>query len=143
MLLTILPTIPLVSLPQQQAKQVWLAVGLMLLAAAIWILSRLSGLALVEVAVLAAPCRGALAENFLLGQYYIFLHAMEGAGGNGWRFRGHRGTRRRLTEGVCINESPAWDADSRAIVFTSDCSRGLGLPALYRVKLAKKADANR
>src|SRR5215469_9019618 len=71
--LTMLPVIPLASLSQQQAKRVWLAVGLILLAATIWILSRLSGLALVEVAALAALCWGAVAENFLLGQYYLFL----------------------------------------------------------------------
>jgi Glycosyltransferase family 87/WD40-like Beta Propeller Repeat len=71
--LTMLPAIPLASLSQQHAKQVWLAVGLILLGASIGILSRLSGLALVEVASLAALCWGALAENFLLGQYYLFL----------------------------------------------------------------------
>jgi hypothetical protein len=71
--LTMLPAIPLASLSQQHAKQVWLAVGLLLLAAAIWILSRLSGLTLLEVTALAALCWGALAENFLLGQYYLFL----------------------------------------------------------------------
>jgi hypothetical protein len=71
--LTMLPVIPLAGLSQQHAKQVWLAAGLMLLAAAIWVLSRLSGLTLVEVAALVALCWGALAGNFLLGQYYIFL----------------------------------------------------------------------
>jgi hypothetical protein len=71
--LTMLPVIPLADLSQQHAKQAWLALGLILLAAAIWILARLSGLALVEAAALAALCWGALAGNFLLGQYYIFL----------------------------------------------------------------------
>jgi hypothetical protein len=71
--LTMLPAIPLASLSQQHAKQVWLTAGLLMLAASTWILSRLSGLALAEVAALAALCWGALAGNFLLGQYYVFL----------------------------------------------------------------------
>jgi hypothetical protein len=44
-------------------------------------------------------------------------------------------TSRRLTFGNCNNESPAWDRDSQSIVFASDCRRGLGLPALYRLSL--------
>jgi Tol biopolymer transport system component len=45
------------------------------------------------------------------------------------------GTRRKLTEGACNNGTPAWDPDSRSLVFSSDCGRGLGLPALYRQRL--------
>jgi TolB protein len=44
-------------------------------------------------------------------------------------------TSRPLTFGNCNNESPAWDPDSQSIVFSSDCRRGLGLPALYRLSL--------
>jgi Glycosyltransferase family 87/WD40-like Beta Propeller Repeat len=44
-------------------------------------------------------------------------------------------TSRRLTFGNCNNESPAWDRDSQSIVFASDCSRGLGLTALYRLPI--------
>ena len=42
------------------------------------------------------------------------------------------GVRRKLTEGACNNESPTWEPDSRSVVFSSDCGRGMGLPALYR-----------
>jgi hypothetical protein len=45
------------------------------------------------------------------------------------------GVRSRLTYGFCNNDSPAWDRDSRSIVFASDCNRGLGLTALYRLTL--------
>ena len=38
-----------------------------------------------------------------------------------------------ITSGACNNDAPAWDADSRTVVFASDCGRGLGLPALYRI----------
>ena len=36
-----------------------------------------------------------------------------------------------LTEGSCNSYSPAWEPDSRALVFASDCQRGIGLPALF------------
>jgi Tol biopolymer transport system component len=41
----------------------------------------------------------------------------------------------RLTNGFCNNDAPAWEPGSRSLVFASDCSRGLGLPGLYRTKL--------
>jgi hypothetical protein len=39
----------------------------------------------------------------------------------------------QLTAGTCNNTSPAWTLDSTAIVFASDCRRGLNLPALFRI----------
>ncbi len=45
------------------------------------------------------------------------------------------GESQTLTTGACNNNHPAWDLDSRSVVFASDCSRGYGLPALYRVRL--------
>ena len=42
------------------------------------------------------------------------------------------GSERILTSGSCNSWEPAWEKDSTAIVFASDCGRGLGLPALYR-----------
>ena len=41
----------------------------------------------------------------------------------------------QLTGGACNSFSPAWELDSKAIVFASDCDRGLGLPALYRARI--------
>jgi hypothetical protein len=46
------------------------------------------------------------------------------------------GAEKRLTGGNCNNSSPTWEADSKAIVFASDCGRAFGLPALYRARLA-------
>jgi hypothetical protein len=43
------------------------------------------------------------------------------------------GPARRVTNGACTNNAPAWGLDSKSIIFSSDCSRGLGLSALYRV----------
>ena len=45
------------------------------------------------------------------------------------------GATRELTAGNCNSDAPAWEPDSKAIVFSSDCSRGLGLPRLYRAPL--------
>jgi len=41
----------------------------------------------------------------------------------------------QLTEGNCNSFSPAWEPDSGAVVFASDCQRGIGLPALFRARL--------
>jgi hypothetical protein len=45
------------------------------------------------------------------------------------------GRESRLTGGNCNNSSPAWELDSRSILFASDCGRAFGLPAIYRAKL--------
>jgi hypothetical protein len=39
---------------------------------------------------------------------------------------------RRLTKADCNDVSPSWDADSRTLLFASDCGRAFGLTALYR-----------
>jgi hypothetical protein len=45
------------------------------------------------------------------------------------------GLEKRLTGGACNSSSPAWELDSKAIIFASDCGRGIGLPSLYRAKI--------
>lgn len=47
------------------------------------------------------------------------------------------GQERALTGGNCNSSSPAWELDSNAILFASDCGRAFGLPALYRARLAR------
>jgi hypothetical protein len=49
-----------------------------------------------------------------------------------WLRKLPNGPMQQLTGGNCNSQSPAWDFDSRTIYFTSDCGRGMGLPALYR-----------
>jgi glycosyl transferase family 87/WD40 repeat protein len=39
-----------------------------------------------------------------------------------------------LTGGDCNNTSPAWEEDSRTLIFASDCGRGLGMPVLYSAR---------
>jgi hypothetical protein len=40
-----------------------------------------------------------------------------------------------LAGGNCNNSSPAWELDSSAVIFASDCGRAFGLPALYRAPI--------
>jgi len=42
------------------------------------------------------------------------------------------GKAKELAGGSCNNHSPAWELDSSAVIFASDCGRAYGLPALYR-----------
>jgi hypothetical protein len=44
-----------------------------------------------------------------------------------------------LTGGNCNSSSPAWELDSKAVIFASDCGRAIGLPALYRAEVATKS----
>ena len=46
------------------------------------------------------------------------------------------GNTEEVAGGSCNNSSPAWELDSSAIVFASDCGRAFGLPALYRAPIA-------
>ncbi|HEY7098522.1 MAG TPA: glycosyltransferase 87 family protein [Terriglobales bacterium] len=38
----------------------------------------------------------------------------------------------QLAGGSCNSYSPAWELDSKAVIFASDCDRAYGLPALFR-----------
>jgi Glycosyltransferase family 87 len=46
------------------------------------------------------------------------------------------GAERVLAAGRCNNTSPAWELDSGAVIFSSDCGRSTGLPALYRARIS-------
>ena len=65
------------------------------------------------------------------GRFLAYVHAQQV-----WLRDLKSGAGRRLTSGACNNTWPAWDSDSRSVVFASDCSRGYGLPALYRMQVA-------
>jgi hypothetical protein len=43
----------------------------------------------------------------------------------------------QLTSTRCNHDSPVWEADSRHLLFTDDCGRGLGLPGLYRAEASE------
>jgi hypothetical protein len=42
---------------------------------------------------------------------------------------------RELAGGNCNSTAPAWEPDSKALIFASDCDRAFGTPVLYRAKL--------
>jgi hypothetical protein len=42
---------------------------------------------------------------------------------------------RRITDANCNDVSPSWEADSRTLLFASDCGRAFGLTALYRQRV--------
>jgi hypothetical protein len=42
---------------------------------------------------------------------------------------------RRITLASCNDVSPSWEADSRTLLFASDCGRAFGLTALYRQRV--------
>jgi hypothetical protein len=52
-----------------------------------------------------------------------------------WLLNLKTGIRRQITHGACNNTFPAWDPDSGSVVFSSDCNRGVELPALYRAEI--------
>jgi hypothetical protein len=47
------------------------------------------------------------------------------------------GRESRLTGGNCNSSAPAWELDSKALIFASDCQRAFGLPALYRASVGQ------
>jgi hypothetical protein len=49
------------------------------------------------------------------------------------------GKTEELAGGNCNSSSPAWELDSSAIIFASDCGRGFGLSVLYRAPIARRA----
>jgi hypothetical protein len=71
--LTALPMVPLAGLAPMTAKRVWLSLSLIFLAAAIWMLAKLTRLSVAGLIILALVGHNALAGNFELGQYYCFL----------------------------------------------------------------------
>jgi Tol biopolymer transport system component len=48
------------------------------------------------------------------------------------------GKTEELAGGSCNNSSPAWELDSSAVIFASDCGRAFGLPVLYRAPISRR-----
>ena len=71
--LTMLPMIPMARFPVQTAKQIWLALNLVFLAATLWTLSKFTHIRIEYIAILMFLGFGSLQSNFRLGQYYVFL----------------------------------------------------------------------
>jgi hypothetical protein len=71
--LTMLPIVPLAGFPVRTAKQIWLALNLLFLAATLWMLSKATQIRIEYIAILMFLGYGSLQSNFRLGQYYVFL----------------------------------------------------------------------
>jgi hypothetical protein len=70
---TMLPMMPIAGFPPLTAKRVWLVLNLILLAVAIGILARMTGVRWEYLAILLLCGYRSLMTNFVYGQYYIFL----------------------------------------------------------------------
>ena len=69
------------------------------------------------------------------GRWLVYGHEERGV----WQLRRmdlETGEETALTHGECNATSPAWSPDGRAIVFASDCGRGVEQTALRRMKLS-------
>jgi Tol biopolymer transport system component len=88
----------------------------------------------------ATPRAIPVPQNFMAsvvspdGRWLVYESAQDGPM-QLWLRELSSGKESRLTGGNCNNSSPAWELDSRSILFASDCGRAFGLPALYRAKL--------
>jgi MFS family permease len=71
--LTMLPLVPLSSLPPQRAKQAWLVLNLIFLGVTALLLGRLTNRSEGVILLIALAGYQSLDANFLLGQYYVFL----------------------------------------------------------------------
>jgi hypothetical protein len=65
----------------------------------------------------------------------VAFSCIGGGGTQVWVLDLKTGTRRQITRGACNNTYPAWDTDSRSLVFATDCNRGVELPALFRATI--------
>jgi len=74
--LTMLPFLPLASMPPLAARRVWLIFNLAFLALALYLISRITHFRLSAAWLIALCSYPALRSNILLGQYYLLLLAM-------------------------------------------------------------------
>lgn len=82
-----------------------------------------------------SPMRGERESTISPDGEWLAYTAMKAGSKQIWLHRTNGGSAVLLTGGNCNNYSPAWDLDSLALIFASDCDRGIGLPALFRLPL--------
>jgi hypothetical protein len=78
-----------------------------------------------------APGDSVVSSN---GKWVAFVSSREGSQ-QIWIKETGSSTAKRITGGNCNSWAPAWEPDSSALLFASDCGRAIGLPTLYRAKL--------
>jgi len=74
--LTLLPFIPLSLVPATTARKIWLVLNGAFLGLSLWLLNRITRQTLAQLWLIAFLSGEALRQNFLLGQYYVFLLAL-------------------------------------------------------------------
>ncbi len=67
-------------------------------------------------------------------QWLAYSRFQDGAW-NLWLLDRSTGKRRRLTDAACNQIEPAWEADSKTLLYASDCGRALGFTAICRRKV--------
>jgi Tol biopolymer transport system component len=65
------------------------------------------------------------------GRWLAYSH-LEGSSWHLWLRDLNEGQTRRLSDADCNNIQPAWEADSKTVVYASDCGRGLWFTQLVR-----------
>ncbi len=68
------------------------------------------------------------------GQWLAYSR-QQGGVWNLWLRDLHTGEENRITRAECDDISPAWESDSKTLVFASDCGRSVGLTALHRQRV--------
>jgi hypothetical protein len=66
---------------------------------------------------------------------WMAIESMQGGPKQIWLKDMVSGKTELMAGGDCNSSSPAWEEDSHALIFASDCGRGLGSPVLYRASL--------
>jgi len=92
-------------------------------------------------AVPASPPAGAGTETPALspdGNWAAFTRTSAGSE-QIWIRNLTTGKTEELAGGNCNSSSPAWELDSSAIIFASDCGRAFGLSALFRAPIGQRA----
>ncbi len=67
---------------------------------------------------------------------WLAYSRLQGGNWSLWIRQMHTGESRRITNADCNNMWPAWEADSRTLVYASDCGRALWFTALCRRPVA-------
>jgi hypothetical protein len=71
-----LPYVPLAGMNPLSARRAWVILNCGFVAATLWMLSRITGLGMPELWLVAVAGYATLRSNFVLGQYYVFLLAL-------------------------------------------------------------------
>jgi hypothetical protein len=69
--------------------------------------------------------------------HWLAYSGLAGGSWNLWLRDLQNGQTRRVTDADCNDMQPAWEADSKTVVYASDCGRGLWLTALSKRQIVR------